>query len=167
MRRGNAKGMRRTGAASAERGSVYLGMLVAVAVLGLALTQTAEWGASQRRREREADLLAKGDEIRRAIASYYLSGPVTGRYPRSIDDLVVDKRRTRVQHHLRRAYRDPMTNGEWRVVRAPDGGIMGVFSRASGMPFRQRGFDDADVSFAGKSSYSGWVFQYTPQTSQR
>ncbi|VVD88067.1 hypothetical protein PAQ31011_01479 [Pandoraea aquatica] len=167
MRRGSANRATRVGRLHAQRGSAYFGMLVAVAIFGLMLTQMAALWTSQRQREREADLLAKGDEIRRAIGSYYTSGPAAGRYPPSLDDLVVDKRQARTLHHLRRAYRDPMTDNEWRTVRSPDGGIMGVFSSATGKPFRQQGFSEADKAFANQSSYAGWVFLYTPQAARR
>ncbi|MGD1324230.1 MULTISPECIES: type II secretion system protein [Pandoraea] len=150
-------------ACATHRGSVYFGMIVAVTIVGVLLMQTSTLWSAQRRREREADLLAKGDEIRRAIARYHASGPAPGRYPRSLDDLVVDTRLARPAHHLRRAYADPMTGAGWNIVRAPDGGIRGVFSGAKGTPLRQTGFDEADKTFAGQDSYAGWVFLYTPR----
>lgn len=98
-----------------SHGSVYIGALVALAILGVMLSQFGLLWATQDRRAREADLLAHGNEIRRAIGAYYDANPA-GQYPKRLDELVLDPRQPVVVRYLRRAWRDPLTEGgEWGI----------------------------------------------------
>ncbi|WP_455284166.1 type II secretion system protein [Cupriavidus necator] len=115
-----------------SHGSVYIGALVALTILGVMLSQFGVLWATQDRRAREADLLAHGNEIRRAIGAYYDASPA-GQYPKSLDELVLDPRQPVVARYLRRAWRDPLTEGgEWGIVPGPDNGIVGVPATRSG-----------------------------------
>lgn len=117
-----------------SRGSVYIGALVALAILGVMLSQFGVLWATQDRRAREADLLAHGNEIRRAIGAYYDANPA-GQYPKRLDELVLDPRQPVVARYLRRAWRDPLPKGgEWGIVPGPDNGIVGVYSQAPRHP---------------------------------
>ncbi len=148
--------------AGSERGFAYVGVLVLIAVIGVGLMQAGLVWSKQRQRERETELLFIGSQIRLAIERYYRAPPGS-QYPRSLDALVEDKRSPSVQHHLRRLYADPMTGKpDWGIVKAPDGGIIGVYSQASGTPLKQGGFSLADDAFFGKNSYRDWVFVYRP-----
>ena len=98
-------------------GFTYLTILFVIAILlgGLALISEV-WHTSAVR-EKEAQLLQVGDELRRAIERYYLSGPRI--YPRNLSDLVQDPRQPGVVRHLRKIYPDPFTNStEWGLVKA-------------------------------------------------
>lgn len=163
MRNGNRvlRNVRRMPAGS-ERGFAYIGVLVLTAVIGIGLMQASLVWSKQRQRERETELLFVGSQIRLAIERYYRAPPGS-QYPRSLDALVEDKRSPNIQHHLRRLYADPMTGKpDWGIVKAPDGGIMGVYSQAPGKPLKQGGFALADEAFSGKNSYRDWVFIYRP-----
>ena len=139
-----------------QQGSVFMGMLVTVAVVALMLMEVGTLWSSVLQRERELELLARGNEIRRAIGLYYAAGNT---FPKSLDDLVLDRRRPTIQRYLRRAYTDPLTgNAEWGVVAGPGETIMGVFSNAKGTPFKQGNFAVINQSFTGQGSYQGWVF---------
>ena len=152
----------RRGPVGSERGFAYVGVLVLTAVIGIGLMQAGLVWSKQRQRERETELLFVGGQIRLAIERYYRAPPGS-QYPRLLDALVEDKRSPNVQHHLRRLYADPMTGKpDWGIVKAPDGGIIGVYSQASGMPLKQGGFPLADEAFSGKNSYRDWVFVYRP-----
>lgn len=145
------------------RGSVYIGALVALSILGVMLSQFGVLWATQDRRAREADLLAHGNEIRRAIRAYYDASPA-GQYPKSLDALVLDPRQPVVVRYLRRAYRDPLSGGgDWGIVPGPDNGIVGVYSQAPGTPLRAAGFAPRYAGFAGQGSYQGWVFVHQPE----
>ena len=139
-----------------QRGSVFMGMLVTVAVVAVMLMEVGTLWSSVLQRERELELLARGNEIRRAIGLYYAAGNT---FPKSLDDLVLDRRRPTIQRYLRRAYTDPLTgDAEWGVVAGPGETIMGVFSNAKGTPFKQGNFAVINQSFTGQGSYQGWVF---------
>lgn len=105
----------------------YLGLLFALAIGGALLASAAMRWQVAAQREREAELLARGNEIRRAIADY---AAVDGTLPPSLDDLLTDRRGTEPRHHLRRLYADPFTGRpDWRLLRDAGGRIRGVASR--------------------------------------
>jgi hypothetical protein len=144
-----------------ERGLAYLGLLFAVAFLGLVVGTAAEVDATAMQREKERKLLAIGHQFRTAFASYRdlrLAGRQV--YPQTLDDLLQDPRFPQVRRHLRRVFVDPMTGkAEWGLVRI-GGRIVGVHSLSERMPFKQDGFEADDMSLRGKQRYSEWVFSY-------
>lgn len=104
-----------------DGGFTYLGMLflVALTAAGMAALGHAWKTAAQREKERELEW--RGAEIARAIASYAKAGPTPpGEYPRSLDDLLSDRRGVKTRHHLRRAYVDPFSlQADWELVPEP------------------------------------------------
>ncbi|RXZ43205.1 type II secretion system protein [Crenobacter cavernae] len=144
---------------SRETGIAYLGVLMLVAAMGLMLAKASQAWQTRAQREREAELLFVGDQIRAAIVRYRDSGPVTGLYPKTLAELVADGRGAFARHHLRRLYSDPMTGKAlWGEVRGAGGGIVGVYSLGMGRPFKQDGFAEPYRGFAGKEAYRDWVF---------
>lgn len=145
-------------------GFTYLAVLFAVAMMGVALAATGVMWSTTQRREKEQELLFVGNEYRRAIANYYQRTPGTvKRFPQEFNDLLKDNRHLSILRHLRRPYNDPMTNQpEWGIVRAPDGGIMGVYSLAADVPLKQSGFSLRDSMFDKADSYAKWRFVYAP-----
>ena len=143
-----------------QHGSVFMGMLVTVAVVAVMLMEVGTLWSSVLQRERELELLARGNEIRRAIGLYFAAGNL---YPKSLDDLVLDRRKPTVQRYLRKVYDDPLSGTtDWGVVAGPGDTIMGVFSTAAGTPFKQGNFAVINQGFTGQSSYQGWVFLSGP-----
>jgi len=148
-----------------QAGFTYLGLLLAVALMGLLLTVAARVWSVTEQREREEQLLFAGDAIRLAIGSYYAHGH---RYPNTIKDLLTDDRSPVPLRHLRRVYLDPMTNGtEWQLVLAPEGGIKGVYSASQLAPIKRRNFRDIDKTFADRDCYCDWKFVYEPRLYRR
>lgn len=102
----------RTGSGAARRsranGFTYVGVLVAVAVLAIGLTAVIEVWTTTARREQLTQLNWIGAQYVDGIRSYYESttGPVKI-YPRSIEDLLEDKRGPLIRRHLRSQYRSP------------------------------------------------------------
>ena len=100
---------RRTGAPGSRRhaGFTYIGLLILVAAMGLALTVVAQLWHTAQTRDKEEELLFVGNEIRRAIGLYITS---TGRYPHNLEDLLKDPGFPGVRRSLRKLYRDPITD---------------------------------------------------------
>jgi len=137
-------------------------VLFVVAILAIGLALVGEVWHTSAMREKEAQLLQVGDEYRKAIERYYLSGPRL--YPRNLSDLVQDPRQPGVVRHLRKIYPDPLTGStEWGLVKAADGGIAGVHSLSEEKPLKSAGFKVRDASFEGKPRYADWQFIYAPQ----
>lgn len=151
-----------------EAGFTYLVMLVAVIVIGVGLAATGEVWSHSRQREKELELLFVGNQFRQAIGLYYQrtrdqrTCPVKC-YPAKLEDLLQDKRDPGVQRYLRKLYVDPMTGKpEWGLVKAPGGGIMGVYSLSSAAPIKREGFKARDQTLTGATTYYEWRFAYEP-----
>jgi type II secretory pathway pseudopilin PulG len=146
------------------RGFTYLGILIAVAFLGIGLAAIGTVWATTAQREREAQLLFAGDAYRAAIEGYYRSGPMAQRLPQELDELLTDAREPLVRHHLRRLYPDPMTGrADWELIRDPDGGIVGVSSTSQRAPLKRANFAVEDAAFEGTKCYCDWKFVFSPQ----
>jgi len=110
--------------------------------------------------QRAREKVFVGDQYRRAIKSYYSSVPAgkSRTAPRSLDDLLEDKRFPMPVRHLRRLYPDPMTGkADWVLVQGA-GGILGVHSSSTQGPFKKREFPIQYRDFQDKESYAEWVF---------
>jgi type II secretory pathway pseudopilin PulG len=147
-------------AAGRNTGFTYLTALFIVAILAGGLALIGEVWHTAAMREREAQLLYIGNQYRKAIERYYLNGP--RQYPRALADLLKDPRKPRTERYLRQLYPDPVTGTEWGLVKAPDGGIMGVHSVSEDKPLKSANFRLPDKAFEAAAKYSDWKFVYTP-----
>ncbi|MDP2265405.1 MAG: type II secretion system protein [Thiobacillus sp.] len=146
---------------AAQSGFTYLYALMLIVLIGMGLAAAGTLWRTDAQRAREAELLFIGGQYRQAIHSYYALDPAQHSLPQSIDDLLKDNRRPGIVRHLRRAYRDPLTDGELTLIRAPDTrGIVGVYSLATGRPFKIAGFLPEDEAFSDASSYADWRFVF-------
>lgn len=111
-----------------QRGFTYLGVLLGIALLGVGLTVTSEVWVAVAKRQRMEQLDWIGQQFVQGIGSYYESSPSGAKaYPKSLQDLLQDRRYVFVRRHLRQVYVNPFTGlADWEAVRAPDGGIRGV-----------------------------------------
>jgi type II secretory pathway pseudopilin PulG len=139
------------------RGFTYLGLLIAIAIMSVTLAATGIVWHAANQREREKELLFIGMEFRRAIAAYYDAGPARD-FPRRLEDMVRDPRYPDVRRYLRKVYVDPMTGGEWGLLRRPDGRIFGVYSQSERVPIKRAHFDPAPSSFKEAKTYADWKF---------
>jgi hypothetical protein len=143
-----------------ETGFSYLMVMIAITLMGLAMTVAARQWKTMVQRELETDLLAKGIEIQSALALYSASTKA-GRvlpgevYPQTLAELTRPPK-----PFLRKVYLDPVGRGEWELLRAPAGGIMGVRSKSRQKPIKQGNFPLAVRHFEGKPTHYDWVFQY-------
>ncbi|MFZ1909200.1 MAG: type II secretion system protein [Burkholderiales bacterium] len=149
---------------TAQRGFTYIGVLILVAIMGVLLSLAGRVWHTEAVRGREAQLLFVGDQYREAIRRYAEATPAgAARYPRALSDLLLDARKPEVERYLRRLYADPITGGsEWGLVKAPDGGIAGVYSLSDAKPLKQANFPPADAAFEGSGKYADWQFVYAP-----
>ncbi|MBC2695635.1 MAG: type II secretion system protein [Desulfobacteraceae bacterium] len=149
------------------QGFTYLGALIIVVILSISLTAASKYWSTVVQREREKELIFRGDKIRRAIESYYKSAPA-GRisaYPRSLQSLIKDERYLAIRKHIRKIYLDPMTeDGKWAFVRNSKGGIKGVFSRSKKKPIKAGNFPSEYFDFEKAKTYGDWKFVFLPGT---
>lgn len=147
-----------------QGGLLYLGVLLFVALMGVSLTTLSAVWSFERSRQRERQLLDNGQEMQRAIKSYYENSPgLVKHYPASLNDLLRDNRFLYVRRHLRKIYVDPIIDEQkWLLIEAPEGGVMGVASTSEKVPIKQAGFPDLWTTFNSQKKYSDWHFIYRP-----
>jgi type II secretory pathway pseudopilin PulG len=142
-------------------------MLIVIAAMSVAIGVTGSLWHEAQQRERERELLFVGMQYRLAIKRYYESPGGQNKYPPSLDVLLLDARTLAIRRHLRKPWRDPLTNSrEWGLLLAPQGGIIGVHSLAEGKPIKQENFPAELEWEGGKSRYIDWQFIYLPATTQ-
>jgi type II secretory pathway pseudopilin PulG len=154
----------RTAPLARQDGFTYLGLMVAIVVMGLVQAALAEAWHADAQREKEQELLFAGNQMRAALNLYYARSPARSlRQPLRLEDLLLDARTPANQRYLRKMYVDPITGGtEWGIIRGAGGEIHGVHSLSPARPLKQGGFGKANRHFAGAQKYSEWVFMATP-----
>ncbi len=148
------------GALSRQFGFTYMVVLAMCFVMGLGLASIGEMWQVAAQREKEKDLLFIGRQYRRALESYAAQSPGAPDLPRSLEELVEDKRFPTIKRHIRRVYADPMTGlPDWKLILQGDR-ILGIQSRSGGTPFKKTGFEANEDDFADAQTYAQWRFQY-------
>jgi type II secretory pathway pseudopilin PulG len=147
-----------------QQGIAYIAVLIAVAIIGLFAGGAVQTGIALERRAAEQELLFVGAQFHAAFKTYYEATPNgSRRYPNNLDELLRDPRFPSVRRHLRKIFPDPLTGRtEWGLVRAPEGGVMGVYSLAVGSPVQVAEFPEIFSFLEDKTRYSDWVFGYLP-----
>lgn len=110
-----------------QAGYAVIVVVLLLALVAIALTAAVPRVLTQGRREREEELIFRGEQYRRAIG---LFNRKFGRLPLSLDELLY----TSQLSFLRRAWPDPMSSkGEWRVIRVgPSGELIGSVTGRAG-----------------------------------
>jgi type II secretory pathway pseudopilin PulG len=157
---------RRSGDRADAAGFTYIGLLIAVVILGIGLSAVGTVWRTQAQREREQELLFIGGEFRTAIAHYVAAG--AHQYPQEISDLLEDKRWPEPRHHLRKLYVDPMTGAQdWTIIRTDMLGITGIASSSNAEPLKKKGFGSDEEAFADATCYCDWKFTYVARLNLR
>ena len=148
-----------------SQGFSYIGLMIIVAISGIALAGVGIVWSHDQQREREKELLFIGNQYQQAIGSYYENTPGSNKqYPTKLADLLQDNRLPTIKRHLRKMYSDPITNSnDWGLERQQDK-IIGVFSLSELAPIKKKGFALEDEKFADFTKYADWKFIYTPFT---
>lgn len=144
-----------------SRGAMLLLTMFIVAFIGIMLVGLGRVWHTEAQRDKEVELLMIGEAYASAITRYHAVSP--SQYPENLEQLLLDTRQPRTVRHLRRLYRDPLTgNNEWGIVKDVGGRVIGVYSKATGVPFKQHGFVGGRTNFNGARNYADWAFVATP-----
>jgi hypothetical protein len=102
----------RSGSRRRERGYALLLVVFLTAMLLVAAMAIGPNILTEGRREREEEMIWRGNEYVRGIKLYYRK---TGKFPTALDDLTKPKTGLRF---MRQAYKDPMNkeDGSWRLI---------------------------------------------------
>jgi type II secretory pathway pseudopilin PulG len=124
--------------ANKQKGFTYLMLLWWVAVSSILVTALAQSWQIETRRQREIELLYRGEQIRSAIESYAKVPVAAGvsPLPARLENLLEDTRSGVMKRHLRQVWLDPITgSAQWGLVR-DQRGILGVYSTSNMRPIR-------------------------------
>jgi type II secretory pathway pseudopilin PulG len=159
--------MKRLRPASPARGVVLLGLVVLLALGGLAAVRFGESAQSARQHEREAQLLWVGQQFRQALESYYLATPGPVKHlPVHLEDLLRDNRFPVPVRHLRKLYADPVQPDiPWGLIKRGNQ-LIGVYSQADGTPFKSIALGPGLEAVQGARSYADWRFMFVPRAPQ-
>src|SRR5580704_5289087 len=111
-----------------EAGYTLLLAVFLVAAMIIAAAAAAPSILTEGRREKESELVWRGEQYERAIGLYYRK---FGKYPTKIEDLT---KQTNGVRFLRQAYTDPMNkdDGSWRFIYVgPNGQLIGSLRQTS------------------------------------
>ena len=140
-------------------GFTFIGLLAIIAISGIALAGVGIIWHQNSQREREKELLYIGNQYRLAIESYY-NANTEKQFPKSLDDLILDKRFVYKKRHLRKLYLDPMAYGKpFNLIKLNER-IVGVYSSSTETPIKKSNFPTPYESFADAESYGDWKFVY-------
>ncbi len=115
-----------------QRGFTYLWLLFVLAAGATGLAGLGQRASVAAHRDREAELMFRGQAIAHALSTYWSATPGDLKLlPTTLDDLLEDRRGPRTVRHLRQRYADPFTGqADWVLIRNEAGRIAGVRSRA-------------------------------------
>lgn len=143
-----------------QRGFTYLWTLMSVALLGIALAVTGSSWRAEMKRDRERQLIRNAMQYVHAIESYYKASPgISRELPRTVEDLLEDRRFIGVRRHLRRLYGDPVRKwGDFEYVQNASGKLIGVRSKSLEKPIRQAEWTDGVHTVDVAACYCKWLF---------
>jgi len=110
-------------ATGSQRGFALMMVMFLTTLVLLGAMAAAPYIRTERRREKEEEMIWRGKQYVRGIKLYYRK---TGRFPTSVDDLTKPKLGS--LRFMRQAYNDPMnkTDGSWRLIYVgPAGQLIG------------------------------------------
>lgn len=144
-------------------GFTYTALLAAVVIIGITLGAAGKYWSHVMLREKEEELLFRGEQYRQAIERYYTALPGRKEYPPDIDNLLKDGRTATGKRHLRQKYKDPISGEDFVEIRDKTKGnrITGVYSPSEKEPLKQGNFPEAYKDFENKEKYSEWKFIFT------
>ncbi len=91
-----------------KKGYTLIILLFAIFVMSIGLLVAVPVWQTQIQREREEELIFRGEQYMEAIRLYQMKNP--GRFPKSLDELFEEK-------CIRKLFRDPMNpGGEWDII---------------------------------------------------
>lgn len=141
-----------------QRGVTYLMVMAAIVLMGVAMTVMAQQWSVVVKRDREAELLFRGNRIKAAIEAYAADYQVRkatrpNTYPLKLVQVTEMPKR-----FLQVVYKDPITGGDFELIKI-GAEIRGVRSASKEKPLDQ-------VNFKNAATYNAIRFEATPPSAQ-
>jgi len=142
-----------------SEGFTYIAALIMVVIMGIMLGAAGQSMRVIMQREKEKELIFRGLQYRDAVERWCKKGAMP---LLELDWLLKDPKDPGGKvKDLRKLYKDPVTGGDWKILKDPNTKeIQGVASTSNEEPFKQGNFPEIIKSFEGKKKYSEWEFIY-------
>ena len=133
-----------------QRGFTYLALLWWVAISGVMLAALGSQWRMDAARQREAELVFRGEQIQAALRAYQSNTPAgQPTSPESLAELLDDRRQGPARRHLRKVWIDPVQGRPWELLLDANGRIRGVHSGSRRKPLSAP---------EGVDTYREWLF---------
>jgi hypothetical protein len=145
-----------------EEGYALLLVVFLTTLLLLATMVAAPSVRTERKREKEEEMIWRGKQYVRAIKLYYRKN---GKFPTSLDDLT--KPKTGSLRYLRQAYKDPMNkeDGSWRLIYVgPAGQLIGSLKPPQTLQLQGAGQPGTPAAALGSQGTAQGTAQGTSQS---
>ena len=134
-----------------QQGFTYLMAMLFVVLIGISLMMIGQQWSVIVKRDKEAELLFRGNRIKEAIERFVADYEVQkatrpNRYPLTLKELVKKPKR-----YLQVVYKDPITGEDFALIKDASG-IRGVQSTSEDVPYDQ-------VNFKGAQTYKAVRFE--------
>jgi type II secretory pathway pseudopilin PulG len=148
-------------------GFTYIALLAAIVIIGISMGAAGKYWSYVKQRDREEELLFRGNQYRQAIARYYFA-KLPNAFPPTVEQLLKDDRFPQGKRHLRQQYLDPFTGEDFELIRDMTKGnrITGVYSKSDKEPLKKADFSEDDKEFENKKEYKEWKFLFTAPAAQ-
>ncbi|NKB81806.1 MAG: type II secretion system protein [Nitrospirales bacterium] len=145
---------------TSERGITYLIVMFTIVLMGITLMMVGQQWSIVMKRDREAELLFRGNRIKEAIDRFVADYEVqkatrSNRYPQTLQDLTNKTPR----RYLPVVYKDPITGEDFEVIKVGSD-IRGVRSTSMEKPMDQ-------VHFKGAINYQAVRFETSQQSTKQ
>lgn len=148
------------GKANKQCGFSYIVVLLLIIIVSISAQVASTLSSTLIQREKEQELLFRGNAYVQAIKSYYYAIPNKPSYPSRLSDLENDPRFLH-KPHIRKLYKEPIT-GKWSLITNRDGRISGVVSSSLKQPIKTHNFSKKYKEFENSKHYSDWRFLFSP-----
>lgn len=145
-----------------QRGMAYLFLMIIIALMGIALMGMNQQWSVIMKRDREAELLFRGNRIQEAIEHFvadyeFQKATRPNRWPRSLEELT----KKSPKRYLQKAYRDPITGEKFDLIKVGEE-LHGVRSTSLDEPYNQVKFEGAETYHAIRFEATGANCQPNP-----
>ena len=138
-----------------QRGFTYILLLWWVAISGVLLAALGQQWLMESRRQKEAELVFRGQQVGQALRGYRDATPEgQPAAPATLGELLDDRRAPKPKRHLRQPWPDPITGKPW-ALEIFGGRIVAVYSSSKAMPIKPP---------EGVERYDQWRFDVNAPT---
>ena len=127
-----------------QRGVTYIMVMFAIVLMGISMTVVSKQWTVVMKRDKEAELLFRGNRIKTAIEAYAADYQVRKASRPNVYPLKLEQLTEKPKRYLPVVYKDPITGQDFELIKV-GAEIRGVKSRSKDKPFDMVHFKNADT----------------------